>query len=56
VLQCDQRPETHLEKLRAYAEAGYDRVAVQQVGVEADRFFDLYERELLPELQTVTTR
>ena len=53
---CDQRPEAHLEKLRAYAEAGYDRVAVQQVGAEADRFFEMYERELLPEMQVVASR
>ena len=53
---CDQRPEAHIEKLRAFADAGYDRVVVQQVGAEADRFFDLYSRELLPELAGAATR
>ena len=47
---CDQNPAAHLERLGEYAEAGYDRVTVQQVGVDQDRFLDLYERAVLPEL------
>jgi G6PDH family F420-dependent oxidoreductase len=47
---CVQDAGAHLDRLREYAEAGYDRVTVQQVGVEQERLFDLYAREVLPEL------
>ena len=47
---CVQDAGVHLVRLRDYAEAGYDRVTVQQVGVEQERLFDLYAREVLPEL------
>ena len=47
---CDQDPGAHVDHLRAYVEAGYDHVTVQQVGDDQDRFFDMYTREVLPEL------
>jgi G6PDH family F420-dependent oxidoreductase len=45
---CDQDPQAHLDRLREYGEAGYDRVVVQQVGVDQDRFLDMYARSVLP--------
>jgi G6PDH family F420-dependent oxidoreductase len=53
---CEQGAEAHLGRLRAYAEAGYDRVVVQQVGTDQQRFFDLYRSEVLPELAGVHSR
>jgi G6PDH family F420-dependent oxidoreductase len=53
---CDHRPGPHVEQLRGYAEAGYDRIIVQQAGADADLFFDMYSREVLPELQAVASR
>jgi hypothetical protein len=47
---CDQDPDTHLERLREYDDAGYDRVTVQQVGLDQDRFFDFYETRVLSQL------
>jgi hypothetical protein len=53
---CEQGPEVHIDRLREYADAGYDRVTIQQVGLDQDRFFDLYRREVLPELAGARTR
>jgi G6PDH family F420-dependent oxidoreductase len=50
---CDQDADTHLERLREYDDAGYDRVTVQQVGLDQDRFFDFYETRVLSQLAAV---
>jgi G6PDH family F420-dependent oxidoreductase len=50
---CEQDAGAHLEHLRAYQQAGYTHVTVQQVGGDQERFFDLYQREVLPELGAV---
>ncbi len=50
MILCDQDPLVHVARLRAYGDAGYDHVVVQQVGVDQDRFFDIYEHEVLPEI------
>ena len=47
---CEQDPGAHVERLKEYADAGYDRVTVQQVGVEQARFLEMYERSVLPAL------
>jgi alkanesulfonate monooxygenase SsuD/methylene tetrahydromethanopterin reductase-like flavin-dependent oxidoreductase (luciferase family) len=49
---CDQDPQTHIDRLREYGEAGYDRVTVQQAGAEQDRFLDMYARSVLPSFAT----
>ena len=43
-------PDAHVEEIRGYLDAGYDHVAVHQVGEDQETFFDLYEREVLPSL------
>jgi G6PDH family F420-dependent oxidoreductase len=45
---CGPDLERHLEAVRAYADAGFDELYVQQVGPEQERFFELYGREILP--------
>jgi G6PDH family F420-dependent oxidoreductase len=45
---CDQDPQAHVDRLREYAEAGYDRVTVQQVGLDQERFLRLYADDVLP--------
>jgi G6PDH family F420-dependent oxidoreductase len=47
---CEQDPGAHVERLKEYADAGYDRVTVQQVGVDQARFLEMYERSVLPAL------
>jgi G6PDH family F420-dependent oxidoreductase len=49
---CDQDIGAHMTALRAYADAGYDRVTVQQVGSDQQRLVGAYRREVLPELST----
>lgn len=47
---CGMDAGAHIEKLRAYEDAGFDEVYVQQVGPEQELFLDFYRDEVLPEL------
>jgi coenzyme F420-dependent glucose-6-phosphate dehydrogenase len=47
---CGPDPEVHLEKIRAYVDAGYDHVYLHQVGPDQAGFIDFARRELLPKL------
>ena len=38
-------------EILAFAEAGYDEVYIQQIGPDQKPFFDLYEKETLPEFR-----
>jgi G6PDH family F420-dependent oxidoreductase len=41
-------PEVHAESLRAYLDAGYDQVFVQQIGAHQEGFLRAYRDEVLP--------
>ena len=41
-------PEVHIEMIKKYAEVGYTHIWVHQIGPDQDRFFDFYEKEVLP--------
>ncbi|SIR04030.1 F420-dependent oxidoreductase, G6PDH family [Haladaptatus litoreus] len=45
----DPDPETHLDNLQQFVDAGYDHVYVHQIGPNQEAFFDFYEEEVLPE-------
>jgi len=45
---CGPDPERHLAQVRAYAEAGYDELYVQQIGPDQEGLFDFYARKILP--------
>jgi G6PDH family F420-dependent oxidoreductase len=45
---CGNDPERHLAQIRAFADAGYDELYVQQIGPEQEGFFRFYEQEILP--------
>ncbi|MCW2863198.1 MAG: class F420-dependent oxidoreductase [Actinoallomurus sp.] len=47
---CGPDPETHLEALRAFVDAGYDEVYVNQIGPDQEGFFNFYAEQVLPEL------
>ncbi|PSP54509.1 LLM class F420-dependent oxidoreductase [Halobacteriales archaeon QS_1_67_19] len=47
-LVTDPDPETHVENLREFVDAGYDHVYVHQVGPDQEPFLKFYEREVLP--------
>jgi G6PDH family F420-dependent oxidoreductase len=48
---CGPDPERHLEKINAYAEAGFDELYVQQIGPEQDAFFSAYQEHVLPRIR-----
>ena len=48
---CGPDPERHLEKIRAYAEAGFDELYVQQIGPQQDAFFAAYKELILPRVR-----
>ncbi|MFL5689665.1 MAG: TIGR03557 family F420-dependent LLM class oxidoreductase [Chloroflexota bacterium] len=47
---CGPDAERHLEKIRAYLDAGFDHVYIHQVGPDQRGFIDFARRELLPAL------
>ncbi|MFC6886418.1 MULTISPECIES: TIGR03557 family F420-dependent LLM class oxidoreductase [Actinomadura] len=50
-LACGPDPEVHAAALRAYVDAGYDEVYVNQIGPDQDEFFDFYAGQVLPRLR-----
>jgi len=51
-LPCGPDLEAHVEKLREYAEAGFDELYISQVGPHSEEFFKAYESEVLPALRS----
>jgi coenzyme F420-dependent glucose-6-phosphate dehydrogenase len=47
---CGPGPDTQLDALQAFVDAGYDHVWVHQIGPDQEAFFRLYEREVMPGL------
>jgi coenzyme F420-dependent glucose-6-phosphate dehydrogenase len=47
---CGPDPERHLDKIREFADAGFDHVAVHQVGGDQEGFFRFYSESILPAL------
>ncbi|MGA6168302.1 TIGR03557 family F420-dependent LLM class oxidoreductase [Amycolatopsis magusensis] len=45
---CGPDPQAHLEKVRAFVDAGFDEVYVQQIGPEQDGFFETWKTGVLP--------
>lgn len=48
-------PGRHLDRIRAFADAGFDHLALVNAGPDADGFFDFYGAELAPALEAFTT-
>jgi G6PDH family F420-dependent oxidoreductase len=47
---CGPDVEAHLAAIRAYADAGFDELYVNQIGPDQDQFFAAYRDEVLPRL------
>jgi G6PDH family F420-dependent oxidoreductase len=47
---CGPDVDKHLEAIRAYEEAGFDELYVNQIGPEQDAFFAAYREHVLPRL------
>jgi 2-methylisocitrate lyase-like PEP mutase family enzyme len=50
-MPCGPDVDEHVEKLRAYEEAGYDELYVSQIGPDQDAFFEFYSGKVLPALR-----
>jgi len=49
-ISCGPDPEQHLTSIRKYADAGYDRLFIQQIGADQEGFFRFYAEEILPKV------
>jgi G6PDH family F420-dependent oxidoreductase len=45
---CGPDVDKHLEAIRAYEEAGFDELYINQIGPEQDEFFAAYREQVLP--------
>jgi G6PDH family F420-dependent oxidoreductase len=48
---CGPDLERHIEKINAYAQAGFDELYIQQIGPEQDGFFEVYRDHVLPRVR-----
>jgi G6PDH family F420-dependent oxidoreductase len=48
---CGPDVDAHVEAIRAYADAGFDELYVNQIGPEQDAFFRAYREQVLPALE-----
>ncbi|WP_159774875.1 LLM class F420-dependent oxidoreductase [Streptomyces sp. HM190] len=48
---CGDDIDEHVRELRAFVEAGFDRVYVGQIGPDQRGFFDFYRTKVLPQLR-----
>lgn len=49
---CGPDPEKHIEGIRKFIEAGFDRVWIHQVGPDQEGFFTFSQREILSKIGT----
>ncbi|HEX5493292.1 MAG TPA: TIGR03557 family F420-dependent LLM class oxidoreductase [Mycobacteriales bacterium] len=50
---CGSDPGRHVDRIRAFVEAGYDEVYVSQIGPTSEEFFRFYAERVLPEFAAV---
>jgi G6PDH family F420-dependent oxidoreductase len=50
-MPCGPDVETHVRAIKAYVDAGYDEVYVNQIGPDQQAFFDFYRDEVLPRVR-----
>src|SRR2546423_1451832 len=48
-IPCGPDVDRHVEAVRAYAEAGFDELYVNQIGPDQDAFFAAYREHVLPQ-------
>jgi G6PDH family F420-dependent oxidoreductase len=48
---CGPAPGRHIEKIREYADAGFEHVCIHQVGADQEGFLRFYAREVIPGLR-----
>jgi G6PDH family F420-dependent oxidoreductase len=50
-LPCGPDVDKHVEAIKAYAQAGFDELYVNQIGPDQDAFFEAYRERVLPALR-----
>jgi hypothetical protein len=50
-LPCGPELDVHIEKLKEYADAGFDELYISQIGPHSEDFFKAYAAEVLPALK-----
>jgi G6PDH family F420-dependent oxidoreductase len=50
-LPCGPDVERHVEAIKAYADAGFDELYIQQIGPKQDEFFEVYADQVLPRVR-----
>lgn len=50
---CGPDPEKHLAGILKYAKAGFESVAIHQIGPDQEGFFRFYEKEILPNVRRI---
>jgi hypothetical protein len=53
-ISCGPDPDRHAQAIREWTDAGFDRVAIVQVG-DPERCFEMWEHELRPRLDAAGT-
>jgi G6PDH family F420-dependent oxidoreductase len=48
---CGSDADLHIEKVRAFADAGFDELYVNQIGPDQDAFFAAYQETILPRVR-----
>ena len=47
-MPCGPDPQTHIDAIQAYEDAGFDELYIQQIGPHQADFFAAYEKDVLP--------
>ena len=55
-ITCGPDLEPYVDAIKEYADAGYERVWIHQVGPDREGFFKFYERELAPGLNRIVEK
>jgi G6PDH family F420-dependent oxidoreductase len=50
VVVCGPDPEKHVKEIEKFADAGFSRIAIHQIGPDQEGFFRFYEKEVRPNL------
>jgi G6PDH family F420-dependent oxidoreductase len=53
-LVCGDDVDAHLKQFKAYADAGYDEIYINQIGPDQRGFFDFYASQILPQLKSLS--
>lgn len=50
---CGDDVDAHVQQFKAYRDAGYDEIYINQIGPDQQGFFDFYAAEVLPQLKNL---